>query len=309
MLPALTYRKYEAQDLERLRAMFFSNIPPYFDESEWPLFEKFLANDLGTNWIYEVALHEGRIVGAGGIGLKPDGTVNMAWGMLDRNEHKKGFGRLLLEHRLEWAERAFPGLPVSVTTSQYTYGFFERLGFIVTEFKEDFWAKDLHLYRMIRYTDPSTALRFRPYEVNDLGAVRRVFFSNCPPYFETQEWKDLEGFLQKDLNETCSYEVALLGGIVVGAGGIGLNDDNTVSLCWGMLEARLHKKGFGRVLLQRRLEQATKTFPGLPVVLSTTQHTASFFEKHGFVTTDFKENFWSEGLHLHKMIKQDTWKK
>lgn len=305
MPSGLTYRKYEAQDLERLRTMFFSNIPPYFDESEWPLFEKFLANDLGKNWFYEVAVHEDRIVGAGGIGLKPDGTVNMAWGLLDRAEHKKGFGRELLEHRLDWAERVFPGIPISVTTSQHTYGFFERLGFIVTEFKEDFWATGLHLYRMIRYKDPATALRFRTYEPGDLKAVRAVFLSNCPPYFEIQEWDDLEAFLKNDLNADCTYEVALLGGIVVGAGGIGLNEDNTVSLCWGMMDARLHKKGFGRVMLQRRLAQAATTFPGSPVVLSTTQHTAPFFEKFGFVTTEFKENFWSEGLHLHKMINKE----
>lgn len=303
MTPAPTFRKYDASDLPGLREIFFSNVPPYFDHSEWLPFENFLVNDIGTRWQYEVMLVDGRLVGVGGIGMKNDGTLNLAWGMVGRQWHRQGLGVRLLERRLQMAEELFPGIPLSVTTSQHTSGFFEKYGFITTETQPEFWGPGLHLHRMIRYSDPASALRFRAYDPADREALHRVFLSNTPTYFREEEWSDLRDFLHNDLNATCDYEVVLLGGWVAGAGGIALNDDGTVSLCWGMLDSGIHKKGFGKALLMRRLERAAQRFPNAAVVLSTTQHTFAFFERYGFATVATEENFWADGLHLVKMIK------
>jgi N-acetylglutamate synthase-like GNAT family acetyltransferase len=148
-------REYIPEDREACIAAFKSNVPKYFTEDEVRDFEKFLTRIESTEQkqqiktLYYVVLHDNKVVGCGGFGDK-DGrrVITLAWGLMHKNYHKKGFGKKLLLHRLREIERHFPGLPLVVDTTQHTYKFFESFGFIVTKVTNDFYAPGLHRYDM-----------------------------------------------------------------------------------------------------------------------------------------------------------------
>ncbi len=145
----------------------------------------------------------------------------------------------------------------------------------------------------------------RKYEAQDFATLKPVFFSNVPRYFDEQEWPDFEEFLKVDqLEWDCHYYVLLRNDEVIGAGGIGKNDDGTVCLCWGMVQASLHKQGLGKFLLEQRLALAETIYPGCPMVVATSQHTYAFFEKYGFETQRIVADHWAKGLHLYDMKKR-----
>lgn len=148
-------------------------------------------------------------------------------------------------------------------------------------------------------------VNIRTYEAADGPVLKEIFFSNVPAYFGEQEWTDFEAFLKDDINPDCPYYVILKNGTIAGAGGIALNEDRTVSLCWGMVRASLHKTGLGKRLLEYRLDVAEKIWPGHAVVVSTSQHACGFFEKYGFRITRTEPDFWFEGMDLYEMKKQN----
>lgn len=136
-----------------LLAIFKSNMPLYFAEEELPLFIAFLNKDVFVK-NYAVVFQENTIVGCGGIALnQPTEYTNeqhviMTWGMVDRKNHKVGFGKKLLEFRVQQAKVLFPGIKIALGTTQHTYGFFEKYGFKTVYFKKDHWSKGLDLYQM-----------------------------------------------------------------------------------------------------------------------------------------------------------------
>jgi ribosomal-protein-alanine N-acetyltransferase len=150
----------------------------------------------------------------------------------------------------------------------------------------------------------NTGVIIRTYEDRDQPALKEVFFSNVPVYFHEQEWPDFDEFLRADVGKECHYDVVEKDGKPVGAGGIALNEDNTVSLCWGMVRADLHKTGLGKALLEHRLKRSEELFPGCPLTVSTSQHAYGFFERFGFDTFHIETNFWAKGIHLFKMEKR-----
>ncbi len=73
-------------------------------------------------------------------------------------------------------------------------------------------------------------------------------------------------------------------GEVVGCGGYAFRDDGkTVDLCWGMVTRSRHREGLGRVLTEERLRRIEKEPAARSVLLSTSQLTAGFYERMGFV--------------------------
>ena len=142
-------------------------------------------------------------------------------------------------------------------------------------------------------------MNLRPYTPDDLESVVSIFRSNIPKYFGTSEEAGLREFLSDPRSE--HYYVAELDADVIGAGGIALNEDNTVSLCWGMIRADHLGRGLGRELTQFRLEAAHRKFPNLPLVVSTSQHTQGFYERFGFRLTEHTPDGFGPGLDTCKM--------
>ncbi len=142
-------------------------------------------------------------------------------------------------------------------------------------------------------------MNLRPYNADDLDAVVSIFRSNIPKYFGPIEEPGLRDFLAGERLE--DYFVAEIGGEVIGAGGIALNEDETVSLCWGMIHADYLGKGLGRELTEFRIGKAREKFDGLPLVISTSQHTQGFYEKFGFRLVSHTPDGFGPGLDICRM--------
>ena len=142
-------------------------------------------------------------------------------------------------------------------------------------------------------------MNVRLYRSEDLDSVIHIFRSNIPKYFGPDEEPGLRNFLS---DERCGdYYVAEIEGKVVGAGGIALNDDNTVSLCWGMLRSDHIGKGLGREFTEFRIDKSREKFGSLPLVISTSQHTQGFYEKLGFRLVTHQPHGFGPGIDICKM--------
>ena len=142
-------------------------------------------------------------------------------------------------------------------------------------------------------------MNLRPYTADDLDAVVSIFRSNIPKYFGPIEEPGLRDFLAGERRE--DYFVAEIGGEVIGAGGIALNEDETVSLCWGMIRSDYLGKGLGLELTEFRIQKTREKYAGLPLVISTSQHTQGFYEKFGFRLVSHTPDGFGPGLDICKM--------
>lgn len=138
----------------------------------------------------------------------------------------------------------------------------------------------------------------RKFELEDLDALVAIFRSNIPKYFTPEEEPGLCSFINSGVED---YYVVEVGGEVVGAGGIALNENDTVSLCWGIVHREHLGTGLGKHLTEYRMEKAAEKFPGLPLVTSTSQHTEGFYRKFGFVTVEHTPDGFGPGIDICKM--------
>jgi predicted GNAT family N-acyltransferase len=142
-------------------------------------------------------------------------------------------------------------------------------------------------------------MHLRPYTPEDLDEVIEIFRSNIPKYFGSDEEPGLRSFLSN--HRSHAYFVGEIDGRVIGAGGIALNADDTVSLCWGMIRSEVIGKGLGREMTEFRIEKAREKFGALPLVISTSQHTQGFYEKLGFKLTEHTPDGFGPGIDICKM--------
>lgn len=150
-------RAYAASDKAGCLAAFKSNVPLFFTEGEIAEFESFLDNlpvrsknnEHGKRTWFFVVLSENKLIGCGGFGDKDNtNRVTLAWGLVHKDFHKKGFGEQLLKYRLEEIKKQYPAAPVFIDTTQYSYPFFEKFGFRTTKITNDFYAVGMHRYDM-----------------------------------------------------------------------------------------------------------------------------------------------------------------
>jgi predicted GNAT family N-acyltransferase len=145
------------------------------------------------------------------------------------------------------------------------------------------------------------SIKFRDFNDRDLDAVIEIFRSNIPRYFVPDEEDGLREFLSTSVEH---YYVAESDADVVASGGIALNADDTVSLCWGMVHRSRLGTGLGKLLTEYRLARSQEMFGAKPMVISTSQHTKGFYEKFGFVLTEEIANGFGPGINICKMRKQ-----
>ena len=122
---------------------------------------------------------------------------------------------------------------------------------------------------------------------------------DIPKYFGPSEEPGLREFLISTRGQ--DYYVIADNEVVIGAGGIALNDDDTVSLCWGMIRKDHLGTGLGKRLTEFRIRACRARFGSRAMVTSTSQHTEGFYEKFGFRTVEHTPDGFGPGLDICKM--------
>nr|WP_295931828.1 GNAT family N-acetyltransferase [uncultured Dyadobacter sp.] len=154
----MTIRAYKPTDYAECIEAFHSNEPEFFAEQELEEFRTLLEDladikkgDFASSTHYFVVETAGRVAACAGFYLPPDGGPAMlVWGMVARRFHRQGIGKLLLTFRLDKIQELHPGTPVILDTTQWSYPFFEKLGFRITKITSDFYAPGLDRYDMVR---------------------------------------------------------------------------------------------------------------------------------------------------------------
>lgn len=139
-------RLYAAKDKPGIITLLRQNTPAYFAPSEEADFKHYLDYEQEDYFVYE---EDGRIVGAGGINYFPEEKIaRISWDMVDPAMQGKGIGKKLTQFRIEHILKDPRIAIIVVRTSQLAYTFYEKMGFEVVSIKQDYWAKNYHLYLM-----------------------------------------------------------------------------------------------------------------------------------------------------------------
>ena len=59
-----------------------------------------------------------------------------------------GLGKALTEFRIETAQEKYPGLTITIGTSQHTEGFYQKFGFVTTEHTVNGYGPGIDMCRM-----------------------------------------------------------------------------------------------------------------------------------------------------------------
>ena len=128
-----------------------SNIPKYIFPDEHLDYENYLLRKDKT---YFVLFNDFNLVACGGYGLnKSKIKAGLSWGLVHRVHHNLGYGSFLLKYRLNHIKNNYPATEISLDTSQLTYKFFERFGFIIKQITKNGYGKGLDKYDMILKED------------------------------------------------------------------------------------------------------------------------------------------------------------
>ena len=131
-------RAYEVRDREIVLSVMQENIPAYFAQDEMEDLKYYLDFEIEQYFVLEA---EGKIVACGGVNLELEERRGViSWDIV--------LPRKLLEHRIAIL-KSMPDIDrITVRTSQLTYLFYQKNGFILNQIVKDYWAKDFDLYSM-----------------------------------------------------------------------------------------------------------------------------------------------------------------
>lgn len=142
-------------------------------------------------------------------------------------------------------------------------------------------------------------IKIRQYSQNDKPAIHSLFQLNTPKYFSLDEEKELDFYLQ---NEIEFYFVAEWEQEIVGSGGINLKETtNTAYLSWDFVNPEKQGKGIGTALVNHRLQQILKNKNITTIIVRTSQLVFPFYEKCGFHVIKKEPDYWAKGYDLYEM--------
>ncbi len=139
--------RYTDKDRQAILDIFKLNVPDFFAEEEYEDLERYLANELED---YFVLTHNHQVIGSGGINYETKHKrAVISWDLFHPNYQRKGFGSILLKHRLAYLATKNDIEQIIVRTSQITYPFYEKFGFQIDFIKKNYWAEGIDLYHMV----------------------------------------------------------------------------------------------------------------------------------------------------------------
>ena len=142
----ISIREFEVNDTKEIIDLFRLNVPKFFANEEEEDLIQYLENEIE---LYYVLLFDGKIVGSGGINFENElKTGIISWDIIHLDFQGKKLGSQLLKHRIEKLKTIASIQEIVVRTSQFTYQFYKKQGFEISEIIKDYWAKGFDLYRM-----------------------------------------------------------------------------------------------------------------------------------------------------------------
>lgn len=140
-------RPYNDSDKSAVLNLLSLNSPVFFAPSEKIDLEQYLEHEVEDYFVVE---ENGNILGCGGINYFPSEKIaRISWDIIAPEFQGKGIGKELVKHRLHLL-RENPDINVIVVrTSQYTFRFYEKMGFEIKQVVKDFWAEGFDLYEML----------------------------------------------------------------------------------------------------------------------------------------------------------------
>jgi len=122
--------EYTPADEQDCLAIFDSNTPAFFVPQECETFQGFLRG-LAAPYAYFVVRDEsGTVVACGGIKLELSNRVaKLRWDMVTGVLHGRKIGTFLTSSRLALIRQSVEIQTVRLHTSQYSYKFYEKMGF------------------------------------------------------------------------------------------------------------------------------------------------------------------------------------
>ena len=142
----IVIREYEPADKNAVMDLIRLNIPMYFAVEEEAAFDMYLDRE---RELYYVLLVDELIVGCGGINFADNMTHGkISWDIFHPDYQRKSLGSRLLRYRIEKLKTVESIRKMTVRTSQFVYGFYEKHGFELKEVVKNYWAQGFDLYYM-----------------------------------------------------------------------------------------------------------------------------------------------------------------
>jgi [ribosomal protein S18]-alanine N-acetyltransferase len=139
----------------------------------------------------------------------------------------------------------------------------------------------------------------REYDMKDKPAVMALFRLNAPKYFSPEEEKDLDQYLD---NEIEHYFVVELCDEIVGCGGINFSEDNAAAkISWDIFHPDHQGKGLGSMLLMFRIRQLKEAGHVKLISVRTSQLAYRFYARNGFKLVEVIRDHWAEGYDMYRM--------
>ncbi len=144
-----------------------------------------------------------------------------------------------------------------------------------------------------------TAPTIRAYRTSDRLQVIDVFIRNTPDFFDVNEQKDLEEYLDEHGG---TYFVMEDKGKIIGCGGYHFEGDKTTGrLSWDFFDPTYKGRGLGRQMISHCLEEIRNNKKLRKISVWTSQLAYPFYAKFGFTTQEIKKDHWGPGLDLYRM--------
>lgn len=139
-------REYLPADKDAVMNLIRLNIPDFFAAEEESDLSKYLEKEIE---FYYVLLVDGQIVGCGGINFAENRTIGkISWDIIHPTFQGKKLGTKLLKHRISVLKTIDSVQKITVRTSQLTYRFYEKHGFVLNEIKKDYGSEGFDMYSM-----------------------------------------------------------------------------------------------------------------------------------------------------------------
>jgi ribosomal-protein-alanine N-acetyltransferase len=145
----------------------------------------------------------------------------------------------------------------------------------------------------------ANSITIRKYQASDKATLLQLLLLNTPKYFAIEEEKDLDFYLDHEIEQ---YFIVELNHQIVGGGGINFSTDKkTGIISWDILHPDFQGQQIGTALLQHRIK-ILRANPAIEKIrVRTSQLVYPFYEKAGFVLKEKITDYWAKGIDLYRM--------